>query len=145
MITCLIHLSSFPLLMSLSLFFNPFASIIVIIVTLVMSNYYSSYWFNYLILIIYIFHVIDFIQNLIKEEQQLEAIKYICALELVDKFPPLPLLNDHFINSKRKAEELCKKGNNSLSVQVYSSPFCLLLYVLPSQTSNHLFIVHICS
>ncbi|KAF3944674.1 hypothetical protein CMV_028883 [Castanea mollissima] len=60
----------------------------------------------------------DFIQNLIKEEQQLEAIKYICALELVDKFPPLPLLNDHFINSKRKAEELCKKGNNSLSVQL---------------------------
>uniref|UniRef100_A0A7N2M4F0 FRIGIDA-like protein n=1 Tax=Quercus lobata TaxID=97700 RepID=A0A7N2M4F0_QUELO len=60
----------------------------------------------------------DFIQNLIKEEQQLEAIKYICALELVDKFPPLSLLSDHFNNSKRKAEELCKKGNNSLSVQL---------------------------
>ncbi|XP_030926202.1 FRIGIDA-like protein 5 isoform X1 [Quercus lobata] len=61
---------------------------------------------------------VDFIQNLIKEEQQLEAIKYICALELVDKFPPLSLLSDHFNNSKRKAEELCKKGNNSLSVQL---------------------------
>nr|POF20884.1 frigida-like protein 5 [Quercus suber] len=60
----------------------------------------------------------NFIQNLIKEEQQLEAIKYICALELVDKFQPLPLLNDHFINSKRKAEELCRNGNNSLSVQL---------------------------
>ncbi|KAL0005754.1 hypothetical protein SO802_013315 [Lithocarpus litseifolius] len=62
--------------------------------------------------------MLNFIQNLIKEEQQLEAIKYICALELVGKFPPLPLLHDHFINSKRKAEELCKKGNNSLSVQL---------------------------
>ncbi|XP_065636845.1 FRIGIDA-like protein 4b [Quercus suber] len=60
----------------------------------------------------------NFIQNLIKEEQQLEAIKYICALELVDSFPLAPLLNDHLMNSKRKAEDLCKKGDKSLPVEL---------------------------
>ncbi|XP_050274657.1 FRIGIDA-like protein 5 isoform X2 [Quercus robur] len=59
----------------------------------------------------------NFIQNHIKEEQQLEAIKYICALELVDNFPLVTLLNDHLKNSKRKAEDLCKEGNKSLPVQ----------------------------
>ncbi|KAL4637298.1 hypothetical protein ACB092_03G067700 [Castanea dentata] len=60
----------------------------------------------------------NFIQNHIKEEQRLEAIKYICALELVDNFPLVTLLNDHLKNSKRKAEDLCKEGNKSLPVQL---------------------------
>uniref|UniRef100_A0A7N2L300 FRIGIDA-like protein n=1 Tax=Quercus lobata TaxID=97700 RepID=A0A7N2L300_QUELO len=60
----------------------------------------------------------NFIQNVIKEEQQLEAIKYICALEVVDSFPLVPLLNDHLMNSKRKAEDLCKEGDKSLPVQL---------------------------
>ena len=73
-------------------------------------------------LIVPLLNVIDFIQNHIKEEQQLEAIKYICALELVDNFPLVTLLNDHLKNSKRKAEDLCKEGNKSLPVQVFFPP-----------------------
>ena len=126
-----------------------FGAIIVIIVTLikkkVIPNIQRSHFCRILILIVPLLHAIDFIQNVIKEEQQLEAIKYICALEVVDSFPLVPLLNDHLMNSKRKAEDLCKEGDKSLPVQVFSPPFCLCLYVLFGQTFNHLPLVHICS
>ena len=85
-------------------------------------------------LIVPLLNVIDFIQNHIKEEQQLEAIKYICALELVDNFPLVTLLNDHLKNSKRKAEDLCKEGNKSLPVQVFFHP--LLFMFVCSSWSN---------
>ncbi|KAK9291725.1 hypothetical protein L1049_019674 [Liquidambar formosana] len=61
----------------------------------------------------------DFIQNLIEKEQQpLEAIRYIYKLKLVDKFSPIHILEDYFSHSKKLAEELCEKGNNSLEAQI---------------------------
>ena len=89
---------------------------------MVVPNIQCSHFCGFLILIVPLLHVIDFIQNVIKEEQQLEAIKYICALEVVDSFPLVPLLNDHLMNSKRKAEDLCKEGDKSLPVQVFFPP-----------------------
>ncbi|XP_059652602.1 FRIGIDA-like protein 5 [Cornus florida] len=59
----------------------------------------------------------DFIQQLIKKEQRLAAIKYICAYGLVDKFPPVPLLKAHLTYSEEIANKTCKKGNNSLKAQ----------------------------
>ena len=89
-------------------------------------------------LIVPLLNVIDFIQSHIKEEQQLEAIKYICALELVDNFPLITLLNDHLKNSERKAEDLCKEGNESLPVQVFFPPpfvyVCMFFLVKHSTT-----------
>ncbi|ONI04684.1 hypothetical protein PRUPE_6G334400 [Prunus persica] len=37
----------------------------------------------------------DFIQNLIERKQLIEAIRFICTFNLIDKFPPAPLLKEY--------------------------------------------------
>lgn len=62
----------------------------------------------------------DFIQKLIEEEQQIEAVKYIYAFDMIDKFPPVPILKDYLSNSsKHNVEQLSKKKRKSIGEQVY--------------------------
>ncbi|PIA58141.1 hypothetical protein AQUCO_00500230v1 [Aquilegia coerulea] len=56
----------------------------------------------------------DLIQKLTSNGKQLEAVKFVYAFELVDKFPPVPLLKDYFKQSKKVAQDIRNKGNHSI-------------------------------
>ncbi|KAF5177736.1 Frigida-like protein [Thalictrum thalictroides] len=56
----------------------------------------------------------DFVQKLTSNGKQLEAVKFVYAFELVDKFPPVPLLKDYFKQSKKVAQDIRNKGNHSI-------------------------------
>ncbi|RWR83245.1 putative FRIGIDA-like protein 1 [Cinnamomum micranthum f. kanehirae] len=55
----------------------------------------------------------DLIKKLINKSKQLDAVKFIYAFELVDKFPPIPLLNAYLKEAQRMAQVVRKRGNNS--------------------------------
>uniref|UniRef100_A0A1D1XYA1 FRIGIDA-like protein n=1 Tax=Anthurium amnicola TaxID=1678845 RepID=A0A1D1XYA1_9ARAE len=59
----------------------------------------------------------DFIQKLSSRGKKLDAVKFVYAFELVDKFPPVPLLREHVNESKKIAQDVRKKGNNSAQSQ----------------------------
>nr|DAD20280.1 TPA_asm: hypothetical protein HUJ06_021743 [Nelumbo nucifera] len=59
----------------------------------------------------------DFIEKLKNNGKHLEAVKFVFAFELVDKFPPVPLLKAHVKASKKVAQEIRKKGNDSIQAQ----------------------------
>lgn len=46
-------------------------------------------------LIIFVLHIADFIRNLIERKQLIEAIRFICTFNLIDKFPPALLLKEY--------------------------------------------------
>ncbi|XP_065852603.1 FRIGIDA-like protein 5 [Euphorbia lathyris] len=45
----------------------------------------------------------SFIQNRMKKAQHLDAVKFIYALHMVDKFPPVPILKDYLSNSSKRS------------------------------------------
>lgn len=63
----------------------------------------------------------DYIQELIVKNRRLEAIRFIYEFELVDQFPPVPLLKGHAKYAKKVAKEIRKKGKNSFEAQVLLS------------------------
>lgn len=64
----------------------------------------------------------------------LEAVRFIYAFELVDKFPPVPLLQDHLKDVKMAARTIWKKNKSSPKEKV-----CLLHISRPKFTPNVLF------
>ncbi|KAF8410834.1 hypothetical protein HHK36_003371 [Tetracentron sinense] len=66
---------------------------------------------------IFVFLVTDFIQKLISKGKHLDAVRFVYAFELAEKFPPVPLLKAYVKDSKKVAQEIRKKGNNSLQSQ----------------------------
>lgn len=77
------------------------------------------------------FIVSDFVQHLISEKKQLAAVRFIYAFELVDKFPPVPLLKAHLNHVKKVARVPFKKGKSSLKVQVCLPFFFFFLFLMP--------------
>ncbi|KAA8536930.1 hypothetical protein F0562_029408 [Nyssa sinensis] len=63
-----------------------------------------------------VYKIPDFIQNLIKKEQRLQAIRYIYAFGLVDQFPPVPLMKDHLTYTNEVAKNI-SEGHDSLEAQ----------------------------
>ncbi|KAJ4976330.1 hypothetical protein NE237_001436 [Protea cynaroides] len=59
----------------------------------------------------------DFIQKLTSKGKRLEAVKFVFAFELADKFPPVPILKTYIKESKKTAGEIRKKGNFSTQSQ----------------------------
>ncbi|OMO55293.1 Frigida-like protein [Corchorus olitorius] len=57
-------------------------------------------------------------ETLIKENLRLEAIAYICAFDLADKFPPSRLLNDHLKYSKRRIYQNSKRSNEKQNLTI---------------------------
>lgn len=55
----------------------------------------------------------DFIQSLISQKKRLEAVRFIYAFELVDKFPPVPLLQDHLNDAKKASRTVWKNSKSS--------------------------------
>ncbi|KAL5700202.1 hypothetical protein ACHQM5_025679 [Ranunculus cassubicifolius] len=59
----------------------------------------------------------DFIQRLCSKGRQIDAVKFIYAFEVVDKFPVVPLLKDYFEESKKVPAEVRKRGTNPVQIQ----------------------------
>ncbi|KAI5587439.1 hypothetical protein BDE02_05G032800 [Populus trichocarpa] len=59
-----------------------------------------------------------FIENLIVKKQQMEAIRFICAFEMVNRFPPGPILRDYLSGSKIAAKKI--RRSNSIEGLVES-------------------------
>uniref|UniRef100_A0A803LM73 FRIGIDA-like protein n=1 Tax=Chenopodium quinoa TaxID=63459 RepID=A0A803LM73_CHEQI len=59
----------------------------------------------------------DFIRSLIKENKWLEAVRFICAFNLADKFPPDPLLKAYLDYTYEAALKTCQNSNNSVKAQ----------------------------
>ncbi|XP_010938943.1 truncated FRIGIDA-like protein 1 [Elaeis guineensis] len=59
----------------------------------------------------------DLIGGLNSKGRQLDAVKFIHALNLMDKYPPVPILKAYLKESKKAAQEVRKKGNNSIKSQ----------------------------
>ncbi|KAL5566980.1 hypothetical protein UlMin_030144 [Ulmus minor] len=55
----------------------------------------------------------EFIQILIAQKNGIEAVKFIYAFELVNEFPPVPLLKAHIKDAKNYAKTSWKKGKKS--------------------------------
>ncbi|KAM7278408.1 hypothetical protein ACFE04_005542 [Oxalis oulophora] len=58
------------------------------------------------------------VESLLKDNKFIDAVKYVYELNLVDHFPPVPLLKDFLAFSKTKAEDNCKKMKNSITSQL---------------------------
>lgn len=63
----------------------------------------------------------------------IEAVRFVCAFKLVDKFPPVFLLKEYLENVRRSARKVCQK-KKSFQVKVcFHPPFyingSLLVYV----------------
>eukprot|EP00262_Sarcandra_glabra_P003501 TRINITY_DN14238_c0_g1_i1.p1 TRINITY_DN14238_c0_g1~~TRINITY_DN14238_c0_g1_i1.p1 ORF type:complete len:488 (+),score=98.74 TRINITY_DN14238_c0_g1_i1:173-1636(+) len=59
----------------------------------------------------------DFVRKLISKGKRLEAVNFAYAFNLVDKFPPVPLLKDFLKGTKKTVQEVRKKGKNSTASQ----------------------------
>ncbi|XP_043693440.1 truncated FRIGIDA-like protein 1 [Telopea speciosissima] len=59
----------------------------------------------------------DFIQKLTSKGKHIEAVKFIFAFELTEKFPPVPLLKAHVRESKKIGQEIKTRGNFSIQSQ----------------------------
>lgn len=66
----------------------------------------------------YCFDFVDFIQRLISKNKVLEAVPFIFAFGLVDKFPPVPLLRMHAERAEKNYKKICSRGRNSLKAVV---------------------------
>ncbi|KAL3750271.1 hypothetical protein ACJRO7_011292 [Eucalyptus globulus] len=59
-----------------------------------------------------------FIRNLIEKKHWIDAIKYINALKMEDKFPLVPLLTDYLAYWEKRADEISKKKDSLPSSQI---------------------------
>nr|XP_016477398.1 PREDICTED: uncharacterized protein LOC107798881 [Nicotiana tabacum] len=66
---------------------------------------------------VYKYTFIGFIENLIRRKQWLLAIRYIYVYELVDLFPPVPLLKDFVLYSEELAKKIHDNGLGSREAQ----------------------------
>lgn len=53
--------------------------------------------------------VADFVQNLVKKQRPVDAVRFICAYELADKIPPADLLRAYVQDAKMVSKRLSKK------------------------------------
>jgi len=62
-------------------------------------------------------HLADFVENLIRRKQFIEAVSFIAAYNLADKNKLVDLLQEHVLNAKLICESSCKK-TNSIEIKV---------------------------
>lgn len=65
--------------------------------------------------------VTELIERLNNKGRQLDAVKFVYAFNLVEKYPPVPLLKAYIKEIKKAAQDVRNKGNNSSESEVYSS------------------------
>ncbi|KAL5987970.1 hypothetical protein ACLOJK_035732 [Asimina triloba] len=59
----------------------------------------------------------DLIRKLVSSGKQLDAVNYAYAFDVVGQFPPVPLLKEYLKESKKVAQNVRKKGHDSLQAQ----------------------------
>ncbi|GLT36677.1 hypothetical protein SLA2020_110400 [Shorea laevis] len=59
-----------------------------------------------------------FIKKQINKGLHLEAVKYICSLDMVHKFPPLPLLKKHLEDLKKATRNACRKRKKNVLAKI---------------------------
>lgn len=72
--------------------------------------------------------VAELIQKLINKGKQLDAVKYIQAFNLIDKYPPVPLLKSYLKATRKAVQEIRLKGNYSTQNMVGVLSFVHVLY-----------------
>ena len=58
------------------------------------------------------------IEKLIKDGKSIQAVTFACAFDLLEQFPPAPLLRTHINDAKKEAKAILKSGNNNQTSQV---------------------------
>ncbi|XP_061371648.1 COP1-interactive protein 1-like [Gastrolobium bilobum] len=51
----------------------------------------------------------DFVQNLVQNQQHIEAVRFICAYKLAYKIQPVDLLRQHMLKAKLISKRICRK------------------------------------
>lgn len=72
----------------------------------------------------------DMIEELINKGQQLDAVHFTFEVDLVDKFPPVPLLKSFLKDAKKVAVSIMEDPNNAGRAAVFFSLFHLLIFNL---------------
>ncbi|KAF7805161.1 FRIGIDA-like protein 5 [Senna tora] len=80
----------------------------------------------------------DFVQNLIHKQQPVEAVRFICAYKLADKFPPVDLLRAYVQNAKMASKRLCKKKSSEIKDKVRDEEVACLRTVMKCISDNNL-------
>lgn len=73
----------------------------------------------------FMYNKTDFIESLVQKDDRLQAIRYIYAFEVAEKFPPVPILKAHLTYSKELAKRI-REGKNSKEAAVCSFAFLFL-------------------
>uniref|UniRef100_A0A0C9QS21 FRIGIDA-like protein n=1 Tax=Wollemia nobilis TaxID=56998 RepID=A0A0C9QS21_9CONI len=63
----------------------------------------------------------DIVEELVNKGKQIEAVYFVYASGLSEKFPPVPLLKTYLKNSKKATLSTLKNGNNSAAVNEANS------------------------
>lgn len=71
-------------------------------------------------------HPADFVQTLIKKQQHIEAVRFICEFKLADKSQPVDLLREYTQNAKLISESCCR-NTKSLEIKVNFFLFRILV------------------
>ncbi|KAI5065808.1 hypothetical protein GOP47_0018432 [Adiantum capillus-veneris] len=59
----------------------------------------------------------DMVERLIKDSKLIEAVTFVSEFNLLERFPPAPLLKSHLREARKAAKSLLKNGSNSLAAQ----------------------------
>lgn len=78
----------------------------------------------------FLFVFSDMIEELINKGQQLDAVHFTFEVDLVDKFPPVPLLKSFLKDAKKVAASIMEDPNNAGRAAVFFSSFHLLTFNL---------------
>lgn len=76
------------------------------------SNLFKFGWLYYAILLgtsleqfdescNFVLHITEFVENLIRRKQLIEAVGFTCTFELTDKFSPVALLKQHVEDARK--------------------------------------------
>eukprot|EP00253_Pinus_taeda_P014705 PITA_14705 len=63
----------------------------------------------------------DFVENLSSGGKRIDAIRFVYAFGLVEKFPPVPLLKAYVEYARKVSKRLANKGKNTLRAKNYAA------------------------
>ena len=84
-------------------------------------------------------HLADFVQNLIRKQQYIEAVRFICAYNTATKSQSVDLLREHVQSARTIYESSCK-ATNLIEIKVLFTYSNYILWNIPSSCTWMLFI-----
>ena len=77
------------------------------------------------------------VNHLIENGQQLDAIRLACVLNLTDKYPPLPIMNEYVDKAKKTAQEILSMDRDSAESLVCLLSWIRMSYLLIRMTCRN--------